>query len=94
MNQKLITTEELADQLRIKPQTLRAALCRVGHYYGVTPVKLPNTRLLWPADAADKLTGQPAGSDSNTAILPESVAGREAFRRQAMHDAEVKNADA
>ena len=50
------TTEELARRLGLRPQTLRAALCRNGHYFGLRPVKLPNGRLLWPADAFDKLT--------------------------------------
>jgi len=51
------TTEELAGRLGLRPQTLRAALCRNGHYYGLRPVKCPNGRLLWPADAFEKLTG-------------------------------------
>ena len=57
------TTEALADGLGIKPQTLRAAFCRHGHYFGIRPAKLPNGRLLWPADAIDRLTtGQAAKS--------------------------------
>lgn len=51
------TTEELARRLGLRPQTLRAALCRNGNYFGLRPVKLPNGRLLWPADAFEKLTG-------------------------------------
>lgn len=51
------TTEELARRLGLRPQTLRAALCRNGHYYGLRPAKCPNGRLLWPADAFEKLTG-------------------------------------
>lgn len=54
------TTEELARRLGLRPQTLRAALCRNGHYFGLRPVKLPNGRLLWPADAFAKLTGEGA----------------------------------
>lgn len=51
-----ISTEELARDLRLKPQSLRAALCRDGHYFGLRPRKLPNGRLLWPADALQRLT--------------------------------------
>lgn len=51
-----ISTEELAALLRLKPQSLRAALCRDGHYFGLRPRKLPNGRLLWPADAIERLT--------------------------------------
>lgn len=55
-----ITTEQLAGQLHLKPQSLRAALCRDGHYFGVRPRKLPNGRLLWPDDAFHKLTAPQA----------------------------------
>jgi hypothetical protein len=51
-----LTTEALADALGIKPQTLRANLCRNGHYFGIRPVKTPNRFLLWPADAVQRLT--------------------------------------
>lgn len=51
-----ISTEELAALLRLKPATLRSALCLNGHYFGLRPRKLPNGRLLWPADAIEKLT--------------------------------------
>ncbi len=46
-----LTTDELAERLRVKPQTIRGGLCRDGHYLGLHPVKLPNRRLLWdPAE--------------------------------------------
>lgn len=51
-----LSTEELADALRLQPQTIRAALCRHGHYLGLRPCKLPNGRLLWDAAALDRLT--------------------------------------
>lgn len=51
-----ITTEEMAGQLRIVPQTARAGLCRNGHYLGMRPVKLPNGKLLWDAAAVERLT--------------------------------------
>lgn len=49
------STEVLAEYLNIKPQTIRAALCRDGHYLGLRPVKLPNRRLLWDANALEAL---------------------------------------
>lgn len=49
------STEEAAALLKIKPQTLRAAVCRAGHYAGVKPYKLPSRFLAWPADAIDRL---------------------------------------
>ncbi len=54
--QNHLTTEALAERLGIKPQTLRANLCRNGHYFGLRPVKMPNRLLLWPADAVERLT--------------------------------------
>ncbi|MBI5329037.1 MAG: helix-turn-helix domain-containing protein [Betaproteobacteria bacterium] len=51
-----LTTEALAERLGIKPQTLRANLCRNGHYFGLRPVKMPNRLLLWPADAVERLS--------------------------------------
>lgn len=63
-----ISTETLADRLALQPQTLRAAICRNGHYFGIRPAKLPNGRLLWPADAVERLTagqfaeGQPCNN--------------------------------
>jgi hypothetical protein len=55
-NEMGISTEELAGLLRLKPQSLRAALCRDGHYFGLRPRKMPNGRLLWPSDAVERLT--------------------------------------
>ena len=54
--QNHLTTEALAEALGIKAQTLRANLCRNGHYFGIRPVKTPNRFLLWPADAVERLT--------------------------------------
>ncbi|WP_341645425.1 DNA-binding protein [Thauera sp. SDU_THAU2] len=51
-----LDTAEWASALRVKPDTVRRALCLKGHYMGVVPIKLPNGRLLWPADALDRLT--------------------------------------
>lgn len=50
------STDQAAAALKIRPQTLRAALCRDGHYFGVRPVKCPNRFLLWPAAEIDALT--------------------------------------
>jgi hypothetical protein len=50
-----LSTEEAAARLKIKPQTLRAALCRDGHYLGARPIKSANRFLLWPADQIERL---------------------------------------
>lgn len=50
-----LSTEDAARLLLVKPQTLRASFCRHGHYGGLTPVKLPSRRLLWPAAEVERL---------------------------------------
>ena len=50
-----LTTEQVAGQAQLKAQSLRAAFCRDGHWCGIRPNKLPNRRLLWPADAVNAL---------------------------------------
>lgn len=50
-----LDTAEAADRLRIRPQTLRRALCLQGHYFGMRPTKMPNGRLLWDAADLDRL---------------------------------------
>ncbi len=49
------STEEAAAALKVRPQTLRAALCRDGHYFGLRPVKCRNRFLLWDAAAVEAL---------------------------------------
>lgn len=53
---RTLSTEQAAAALHIKPQTLRAALCRDGHYCNVRPLKLANRFLAWPADQIARLT--------------------------------------
>ena len=50
-----ITTEELAELLHGKPNSIRTRLCKTGSFYGIKPVKLPSGRLLWPADQVQEL---------------------------------------
>ncbi|MBL8374557.1 helix-turn-helix domain-containing protein [Accumulibacter sp.] len=52
----LLSTEEAAARLGIKAQTLRAALCHNGEYYGIRPFKSKNRFLRWPAAAVEALT--------------------------------------
>jgi hypothetical protein len=53
------TTNQTAAVFGVVPHTLRVSCSQNGHYLGVRPVKLPNRRLLWPADQVDALvTGQ------------------------------------
>lgn len=54
-----LSTEELANIFRVKPESVRSSLCRQGHYLGIRPVKLLNRRLAWPAEAAQRaLSGE------------------------------------
>jgi hypothetical protein len=56
-NRPLLSTEELATQLTLRPQSIRKRYCETGAYYCLRPVKLPNGRLMWPADAIEQLAG-------------------------------------
>jgi hypothetical protein len=52
---KRLSTEEAAALLKVKPQTLRAALCRDSHYLGARPTKSANRFLLWNAADIERL---------------------------------------
>ena len=54
-NTRNYSTDEAAALLRVCGQTLRAAHCRDGAYFGVRPIKLPNRLLLWPAEQIERL---------------------------------------
>ena len=50
-----LTTAELATTISLQPQSIRKRYSQAGSYHGVRPVKLPNRRLLWPANAVELL---------------------------------------
>lgn len=64
-----MTSHQFARLLGIQAQSLHAAVCRSGGYYGIHPTKLPNGRLVWPEDAFERLT-----AGSHTAPKSEEVA--------------------
>lgn len=49
-NLQQVTTEQLAELIHGKPNSIRTRLCKTGSFYGIKPIKLPSGRLLWPAD--------------------------------------------
>lgn len=54
-----LSTEELAALGKVRPQSIRASLCRHGHWLGLRPVKLANRRLVWNAEqVASVLAGE------------------------------------
>lgn len=53
--QRTYSTEEAAAILKVRPQTLRSAVCRDGAYFGVRPMKARNRFLVWDASAIDAL---------------------------------------
>lgn len=52
MNQ---STEQLANSIGVKAESIRSRYCRTGEYFGIRPEKLVNGRLSWPGDAREKL---------------------------------------
>ena len=53
--QNHLSTEELANILRIKPASIRSGLCRKDNYLGLIPIRLPNRRLVWSTEDVKKL---------------------------------------
>lgn len=53
--QTAYSTAEAAAALKLKPQTLRAAFCRDGHYLNARPAKAGNRFLKWNASEIDRL---------------------------------------
>ncbi len=58
-----ITTKEFAQQLGLETITIRQRMYETGSrdYFGVKPEKLPNGRLVWPANAAEMIKAQLKG---------------------------------
>ncbi|WP_374683100.1 hypothetical protein [Accumulibacter sp.] len=77
-----LSTEELADRLRNRPQTARAAYCRAGHYLGMVPTKLPSGRLLWDAGEVEALL-------AGEAVQADTAAIDEHFARKAANPAKL-----
>lgn len=50
-----LTTDALALDLSMKPQSLRKRFSQTGSYFGLRPMKLPNGRLLWPPNSVEIL---------------------------------------
>ena len=50
-----LTTREFGKSIGSTPESIRVRLCKHGSYFGIKPEKLPNRRLLWPADALEIL---------------------------------------
>lgn len=43
-----LTCEEFAELNKVKPQSVRARICKFGSYFGIKPKKQANGRLLFP----------------------------------------------
>jgi hypothetical protein len=50
-----LSTREIADFMQVTAEGIRVQLCRAGSYHGLQPQRLPNNRLLWPADSRERL---------------------------------------
>ena len=53
-----ISTEQMANMIGVKPQTIRAAVCREKNYFGIKPVKMPNRFLMWRISDVEKCFNQ------------------------------------
>ncbi|SDF83005.1 hypothetical protein SAMN05216466_101209 [Paraburkholderia phenazinium] len=48
-----LTTEAFADTMGLHAQSVRKRYSQTGSYFGLRPVKLPNRRLMWDAEAVE-----------------------------------------
>ena len=64
---KLLSTNDFAAALGIKPGTVRSHVSRFGSYYGIRPVKMPNRLMLWPKSSVEQLTGITDEADKKAA---------------------------
>lgn len=64
-----MNTEDLAERLGIKSQSIRARLCRTGSYFGERPKTAVNGRLVWDDKAPERLVAseQPEGANEQAA---------------------------
>ena len=56
-NELPLDTDSFAALNRVKGQSVRSRVCRFGHYFGISPKKLANGRLAWPAVQIEKVGG-------------------------------------
>lgn len=52
---KYVSTAQLGQALGLQPDTIRRHHSLSGAFLGIVPVKLPNGRLLWPAEKVAEL---------------------------------------
>lgn len=57
------STEQFAAQHLVLPQTVLKQFSATGSYLGIRPVRLPNRRLLWPADSIEQIVAKAFGSE-------------------------------
>lgn len=51
----VMTTDEIAVWLKLRPQTIRKHYSKYGTFMGIRPVKLPNGRLRWNSSEVARL---------------------------------------
>ena len=61
-----LSTAKFAALNHVKPNTVRQRLCATASFYGVRPLKLANSRLLWPALIATADGPVPAATEDGS----------------------------
>lgn len=67
------STEELAILSKLRPNTIRSSLCRLGHWLGIRPTKLANGRLLWDAAEVARVLRGNGFKSSKSSSLRETL---------------------
>ena len=60
-----LDTATFAAQHLVKPQSVRKLYAATGSYHGVSPLRLPNRRLLWPVDSIEQIVSATTASQVN-----------------------------
>jgi hypothetical protein len=55
LSDRYITTEEMAEALAVKAQSIHKRWSQTGSFHGVVARRLPTRRLMWPAAAVEQL---------------------------------------
>jgi hypothetical protein len=69
-----LSTRQLAQFMGVLAESIRVQLSRKGSYHGLRPDRLPNGRLLWPADSRERLLD--AGRRTKPRTPPGPIARR------------------
>jgi hypothetical protein len=58
LSDRYLTTEEMAEALAVRAQSIRKRWSQTGSFHGIVARRLPTRRLMWPAAAVEQLLAE------------------------------------